>query len=74
VLRRRDHAGEVVVVPAWTRGDGWALGRADLAAMLRERGVEPPWDGPPAPPAGAGRPAGVAAVAAGVSVLRREPA
>jgi pilus assembly protein CpaF len=75
VLRRRDHAGEVVVVPAWTRGDGWALGRADLAAMLRERGVEPPWDGPPdAPPAGARAPAGVAAVAAGVSLMRREPA
>ena len=75
VLRRRDHAGEVVVAPAWTRTDGWAVGRADLAAMLRERGVEPPWDGPPGAP-GAGVPAraGVAAVAAGVSVLRREPA
>lgn len=72
VLRRRDQAGDAMVVPAWTRADGWAVGRADLAAMLRERGVEPPWDGPVPPGAAAATPpAGVAPVAAGVSLLRR---
>lgn len=83
ILRRRDGAGEVVVVPAWTRGDGWAVGRADLAAMLRERGVAPPWEGAPdpqgppdpAPPvSGPARPARAVPVAAGVAVLHREPA
>jgi pilus assembly protein CpaF len=89
VLRRRDGVGEVVVVPAWTRAEGWAVGRADLAAMLRERGVDPPWSEafPPGPPASApGGPRSappdgpvppdpaVRVVAAGVSMLRREPA
>ncbi|MEJ2866067.1 TadA family conjugal transfer-associated ATPase [Actinomycetospora flava] len=78
VLRRRDGVGEVVVTPAWTRGDGWAVGRADLAAMLRERGVVPPWEDapdPPDPPALVpGRPPRAVSVAAGVAVLHREPA
>jgi pilus assembly protein CpaF len=75
VLRRRDGAGEVVVVPAWTRGDGWATGRADLGAMFQERGVAAPWLDPPDPPA---RPSATApravSVAAGVSLLHRESA
>ena len=74
VLRRREGVGEVTVVPAWSRGEGWAVGRADLAAVLRERGVAPPWDDPPPEaPAAPESPRGVA-VAAGVSVLHREPA
>lgn len=74
VLRRRDGAGEVVVVPAWSRADGWATGRADLAAMLGERGVAAPWAQPPDPPDPPARPSGAVAVAAGVSLLHRESA
>jgi pilus assembly protein CpaF len=78
ILRRRDGAGEVVVVPAWTRTDGWALGRADLAGMLRERGVAPPWDDEPGPgadpPTGSAPPPRAVALASGVAVLRRERA
>lgn len=83
VLRRSEGAGgAVAVAPAWSRGEGWSLGRADLAALLTERGVTPPWSLPPpptSPPTGVpsspgpwrSRPSGVA-VAAGVSALRRE--
>jgi pilus assembly protein CpaF len=71
VLRRREGAGEVTVVPAWSRGEGWAVGRADLAAVLRERGVAPPWEDPPPDPSPP--PHGVQ-VAAGVALLHREPA
>jgi hypothetical protein len=28
--------------PVWEYGRGWGAGRATLAALLRERGVEPP--------------------------------
>jgi pilus assembly protein CpaF len=45
VVRRGDAEG-LVVVPAWGREGGWAAGRADLGAMLAERGVDPPWPGP----------------------------
>lgn len=65
VVRRGDAEG-LVVVPAWARDGGWAAGRADLGAMLAERGVGTPWPGP-ATGAGDGRPAlrgGVASVRA----------
>lgn len=56
VLRRAEDApgaGGVAVVPAWSRGEGWGVGRAELAALFAERGVTPPWsiDPPPAGPA-----------------------
>ena len=76
VLRRRDGAGEVVVVPAWTRGDGWATGRADLGAMFAGAGRRRPV-GRPARPAGPAVRHGAARggrVAAGVSLLHRESA
>jgi pilus assembly protein CpaF len=46
VVRRGDAEG-LVVVPAWGREGGWAAGRADLGAMLAERGADAPWPGPP---------------------------
>ena len=75
VLRRREGAGEVVVVPAWSRGDGWAAGRADLgrdaaragrrAAVGRTRRTRPSRRPSRRAPRAVG-------VAAGVSVLHRE--
>lgn len=86
LVRRGDD--EVGVVPAWTR-DGEAVARRDLAALLRERGVDAPWESrrppdpdrpPPAPGAGSpvhapGAGGGRAvALTRGVASLRREPA
>ena len=48
VVRRGD-GDAVVVVPAWGRVEGWAVGRADLGAMLAERDVAPPWEASVAP-------------------------
>lgn len=42
-------AGEVTVVPAWTRTAGWAGGRAALGPLLTERGVPAPWAGAEVP-------------------------
>lgn len=42
IVRRGDAEG-LAVLPAWCRETGWAGGRADLGAMLAERGVEAPW-------------------------------
>ncbi|GLZ52911.1 TadA family conjugal transfer-associated ATPase [Actinomycetospora sp. NBRC 106378] len=42
---RRTEGDAVTVVPAWGREEGWAPGRADLGAMLAERGVAAPWTG-----------------------------
>lgn len=36
-------AGQVITRPAWKHGSGWADGRPVLEAMLRDRGVAPPW-------------------------------
>ena len=43
VLERTD--GGLIAEPVWERGRGWGdvRGRRALAALLRERGVEPPW-------------------------------
>jgi pilus assembly protein CpaF len=43
VLERTD--GGLIAEPVWERGRGWgdARGRRALDALLRERGVEPPW-------------------------------
>jgi pilus assembly protein CpaF len=40
VLGRVD--GGLAAHPVWEHGRGWGAGRATLAALLRERGVEPP--------------------------------
>jgi len=40
VLGRVD--GGLAAHPVWEHGRGWGTGRATLAALLRERGVEPP--------------------------------
>lgn len=57
VVRRGDAEG-LVVAPAWARDGGWAAGRADLGAMLAERGVDAPWS------------SGAPALRAGVASLR----
>jgi pilus assembly protein CpaF len=57
VVRRGDAEG-LAVVPAWGRDGGWAAGRADLGAMLAERGVDAPWS------------SGTPALRAGVASLR----
>jgi pilus assembly protein CpaF len=45
VLGREARTGHhaVTVRPVWTRVDGWTAARADLAALLQEREVSPPW-------------------------------
>ena len=68
---------EVTVVPAWTRDGDGATARDDLAALLRERGVEPPWSRPtpptPAAPARGRAPRALLprGSEAGVTTLRR---
>ncbi|HEY2203667.1 MAG TPA: TadA family conjugal transfer-associated ATPase [Pseudonocardia sp.] len=41
VLER--HGTEVVARPAWRYGSGWDAGQAQLGALLRDRGTDPPW-------------------------------
>jgi len=55
VVRRG--ADEVAVVPAWSHDGEHAPARSDLVALLRERGVEPPWPVPPELPPPAVAPA-----------------
>jgi len=55
VVRRG--ADEVAVVPAWSHDGEHAPARSDLVALLRERGVEPPWPVPPELPPPAAAPA-----------------
>jgi pilus assembly protein CpaF len=40
LVRARDR---VEVRPVWRHGDGWCDGRAELAALLADREVTPPW-------------------------------
>jgi pilus assembly protein CpaF len=43
VLERGCGSGEVSVRPVWQRGRGWTSDRVALDALLRRRGVRPPW-------------------------------
>ncbi|MFC5066199.1 hypothetical protein [Actinomycetospora atypica] len=77
VVRRGD-GDAVVVVPAWGRVEGWAVGRADLGAMLAERDVAAPWEAPVVPvaagPVGHAEAAEVPVLRGGVASLRGVPA
>ncbi len=43
VVQRDPDEGAVRVAPAWVRGEGAAPGHPALVALIRERGVVPPW-------------------------------